>query len=165
MKQRNPIVVILLTVITLGIYGIVWTVKTKLEMNRLGAKIPTAWLLVVPLVNIWWLWKYSEGVEQVTGGKISAILAFVLQFLLGIIGSAIIQNEFNKVGDTVAAAQAPTFTEAAPGFSAPVEATVAPAVEAPQPTVSAPEVSTAPTPPVAGPEAAVPAPEDKPTQV
>lgn len=102
MKQRNPLAVLLITFVTLGIYGLVWEVKTKNEMNALGADIPTAWLLIIPVANIYWLWKYCGGVEKVTGGKLSQILAFVLFFLLGIIGAAIIQNEFNKVGSTVA---------------------------------------------------------------
>ena len=96
MKQRNPIAVALLPFVTFGIYGLVWQVKTKDEMNQLGADIPTAWLIIVPIVNLYWLWKYSEGVEKVTNGTVSAILAFVLQFLLGSIGEAILQNEFNK---------------------------------------------------------------------
>jgi hypothetical protein len=43
MKQRNAASVLFLTLFTLGIYGIVWSVKTKNEMNKLGAQIPTAW--------------------------------------------------------------------------------------------------------------------------
>ena len=97
MKQRSPIAVFFLTLLTFGIYGIVWQVKTKNEMNKLGAEIPTAWLIIVPFVSIYWLWKYSEGVEKVTNGSLSAVLAFVLQFLLGIIGASIIQNDFNKL--------------------------------------------------------------------
>lgn len=45
--------VLLLPLITFGIYQIVWYVKTKNEMNQLGATIPTAWLVIVPIVNIW----------------------------------------------------------------------------------------------------------------
>lgn len=104
MKQRNPIAVFLLPFVTFGIYGIVWQVKTKNEMNQLGANIPTAWLIIVPFVNFYWLWKYSEGVEKVTNGSISAVLAFVLQALLGSIGGAILQNEFNKPAAAVAGA-------------------------------------------------------------
>ena len=44
MQKRSPISVILLTIVTLGIYGIYWQVKTKGEMNALGADIPTALL-------------------------------------------------------------------------------------------------------------------------
>ncbi|MDI6740368.1 MAG: DUF4234 domain-containing protein [Candidatus Edwardsbacteria bacterium] len=96
MKKRNPIAVLLLPLITFGIYAIVWYVKTKTEMVAKGAVIPTAWLLIIPLVNIWWMWKYSEGVEKVTGAKLSGVLAFILLFFLGCIGAAIIQDSFNK---------------------------------------------------------------------
>ena len=51
MKNRNPIAVALLPLITFGIYSLYWQVKTKGEMNSLGADIPTAWLIVIPLVN------------------------------------------------------------------------------------------------------------------
>ena len=96
MKKRNPIAVLLLPFITFGIYAIVWMVKTKDEMVAKGAEIPTAWLIIIPIVNIWWEWKYCAGVEKVTGGKMSGVLAFILLFLLGSIGAAIIQDSFNK---------------------------------------------------------------------
>lgn len=97
MKHRGPLAVFFLSLITLGIYAIVWQVKTKGEMNRLGATIPTAWLIIIPFVNWWWLWKYSEGVELVTKNEMSKVVAFLLLFLLGSIGMAIIQNEFNSI--------------------------------------------------------------------
>src|ERR1700679_635094 len=102
MKHRHPLAVLILTIITLGIYGLYWFVTTKNAMKRLGADIPTAWLIIIPFVNIWWLWKYAGGVDHVTGGNISQIMAFWLMFLLeicgfGSVGLALIQNEFNKV--------------------------------------------------------------------
>jgi membrane associated rhomboid family serine protease len=96
MKKRNPIAVLLLPFVTFGIYSLYWMVQTKTEMNAKGATIPTAWLIIIPLVNLWWMWKYSEGVEKVTGGKTSGVLCFILLFLLGMIGSAIVQDSFNK---------------------------------------------------------------------
>ncbi len=153
MKHRSPLAVFVLSFITLGIYGIVWHVKTKNEMNAMGATIPTAWLLIVPFANWYWLWKYCEGVEHVTGGQTSGVLAFVILFLLGIIGMAIIQSEFNKVGATVAAPGASPQPFAAPGMPqpdnsfggspavAPGAAPLAPAVAAP------PDVAGPPQPP------------------
>ncbi len=96
MKNRNPIAVALLPLVTFGIYSLYWYVVTKGEMNARGAKIPTAWLLIIPLVNIWWLWKYSEAVEQVTGAKLNGMLTFVLLWLLGFIAQAIVQDSFNN---------------------------------------------------------------------
>lgn len=123
MKKRNPIAVLIFTIITLGIYGIYWFVKTKLEMNEKGAKIPTAWLIIIPFVNIWWLWKYSEGVGQVTNNSMSATTAFILLFLLGlvgltVVGMAIVQNELNKLAAGAPAPAAP----AAPTPTAPTPA-------------------------------------------
>ena len=97
MQKRSPGAVFLLPFVTLGIYSIYWLVVTKTEMISRGAEIPTAWFLIVPVANIWWYWKYSEGVEKVTNSKTSAGVAFLMLFLLPIIGPAILQTTFNKV--------------------------------------------------------------------
>ena len=99
MNKRSVVAVILLTCVTFGIYSIVWFVKTKGEMVKQGADIPTAWLLIVPIANIWWFWKWSTGVEHVTRGKMQTAIAFILTWLLGIIGMAIVQSSFNKAVD------------------------------------------------------------------
>ncbi|MDO8687854.1 MAG: DUF4234 domain-containing protein [Dehalococcoidales bacterium] len=97
MKHRDPIMVILLSLITLGIYTLVWSVRTKNEMNTKGAQIPTAWLSIIPFVNWYWWWKFSEGVEIVTSKAMGTGTAFLLLFFLGTIGMAIIQDKLNKV--------------------------------------------------------------------
>ena len=97
MQERSPLAVLLLPFVTLGIYSIYWLVTTKTEMLGKRADIPTAWLLIVPIANIWWYWKYSEGVEKVTNSQTSAGVAFLMLFLLPIVGPAILQSYFNKV--------------------------------------------------------------------
>lgn len=117
MQNRSPIAVFLLSMVTGGLYSWYWLVRTKTEMNNLGEKIPTAWIWLIPCVGtIWWMWKYSEGVEHVTNNKISGVLAFVLLFLLGTIGEAILQNYFNE-DVAVASAQPMQPTYAAPAQS------------------------------------------------
>lgn len=138
MKYRNPFAVAVFSIITFGIYALVWEVKTKNEMNRLGAQIPTAWLLIVPFANIWWLWKYCQGVEKVTGGKLSGIMAFVVMFLLSIVGMAIVQNEFNQ--SSTQAAPSP----AAPGSMLPE---AVPAAMPNQPPAGFTQPTVGPTPP------------------
>ena len=97
MTNRSPIGVFFLSIFTLGIYFIVWLVKTKGEMVRLGADIPTCWLLIIPFVNIYWYWKFCGGVTHVTNGANSQAVNFILLWLLSIIGAAIIQDTLNKV--------------------------------------------------------------------
>jgi hypothetical protein len=99
MTKRSVVVVILLTFVTFGIYPLVWFVKTKGEMVKQGADIPTAWLIIVPIASIYWMWKWAGGVQHVTRGKQSQAVAFILVFLLGIIGMAIIQSALNTAID------------------------------------------------------------------
>ena len=115
MTKRSVASVIILSIITLGIYSLVWIVKTKGEMTRSGATgIPSAWgllLAVVPIVGfiylLYWYWKWCGGIEYVTGGKLSQVLAFVLIALLGFIGMAIVQAELNKAIDRGVSGQLP----------------------------------------------------------
>ena len=97
MTRRSSVLVILLTLLTFGLYGLYWMVSTKNEMNRQGAQIPTAWLMIIPLVSIYWIWKYCEGVEQVSDRQMSGVVAFLLLFFLGAIGIAILQTQYNKI--------------------------------------------------------------------
>ena len=97
MTQRSPAVVFILGAITFGIYPLVWLINTKEEMNSQGAEIPTGWFLVLPILNLLWIWKWSQGVEKVTRQGTSAGLAFIMIFLLGPIGMAVVQSSFNKL--------------------------------------------------------------------
>ncbi len=104
MKRVEPILVIFLTIITFGIYALVWFVTTKDQMNANGAKIPTAWLIIVPIINFYWMWKFCEGVEIVTSKRMEGVMAFILLCLLGFIGMAIVQDSLNKVSGAPAQA-------------------------------------------------------------
>ncbi len=98
MKHRSPAAVLLLPIITFGIYSLVWIVKTKGEINALvSTKVPTAWLLIVPIANFVFLWKYAGGAAEVTKNALSQGLAFVLLLILGPIGQAVVQSYYNKV--------------------------------------------------------------------
>jgi hypothetical protein len=97
MTRRSPLGVLVLSIITFGIYTIFWDVWTKNEMNAKGAQIPTVWLQLVPIANYIWWWRFSEGVELVTNRGMSATTAFLLVLFLNVIGLAIIQSSLNKV--------------------------------------------------------------------
>ncbi len=96
-KHRNVVLVYLFFMITFGIYGIYWLVSTKNEMNSLGAQIPTGWLLIIPIANIYWVYKYCEGFAQYVKKDNNAVLWFVLYIFVGIIMPAIVQLELNKM--------------------------------------------------------------------
>lgn len=97
-KMRSPIAVFLLSFVTLGIYAWYWYVKVKGELNQSQNKvqIPTAFVWLIPIVgHIWYAWRFSQATDVVTGSAYSTPVAFLLIFLLGPIGYAILQYAFN----------------------------------------------------------------------
>jgi hypothetical protein len=96
-KKRGLVFVYVIGIITLGIYFLYWHIVTKDEMNRMGAKIPTAWLLIIPIANIYWLYKYAEGYSQVVRHDDNTILWFLLFWLVSIVTPAIVQTDLNKL--------------------------------------------------------------------
>jgi hypothetical protein len=96
-KKRNIVLVYVFSIITLGIYAIYWVVKTKGEMNSLGAKIPTCWLLIIPIANLYFMYRYCEGFATKVKKDNNTILWFIVTIIVGIVMPAIVQSELNKL--------------------------------------------------------------------
>lgn len=87
-----------LILIATQIYFVYWYYKTSVEIRNKGHNIPIFILYFIPLVNFYWLWKYSEGVEGVTKSKLQAIVVFLVNFLAGIpLAPIILQYYYNNV--------------------------------------------------------------------
>ncbi|AIG98603.1 hypothetical protein AFULGI_00018480 [Archaeoglobus fulgidus DSM 8774] len=97
--KRSLLKLYLLGIVTLGIYFIYWLVMVKRGLNSLGANIPTCWLLIIPIANIYWLYKFAEGFVKVLKPGESAVLYFLLFWLVSIIMPAIVQSELNKLAE------------------------------------------------------------------
>ena len=98
MTQRNSVTVIILSLVTFGIYALIWLVKTKDEMNARGATIPTAWLILLPIVGpLIFFWKWSEGFEKVTNKAQPAAIMFLLFLVFAPVAWYLAQEQFNKI--------------------------------------------------------------------
>lgn len=107
-KKRNPAFVIVISIITFGIYALYWIVKTKGEMNSLGAEIPTAWLIIVPIANIYFMYKYCEGYSNYVKKDNNAILWFLIYFFVSPLMMILVQLDLNKLADEPTTAQPAT---------------------------------------------------------
>ena len=96
-KRRNPAFVIIFSILTWGIYSFYWTAETKNEINSLGADIPTAWLLVIPIANLYFWYKYAEGFSMFVKKDNNTIVWFLLYLFLSPIAVIIFQIELNKL--------------------------------------------------------------------
>jgi len=100
-KKRNPVLVLIFTIITLGIYGLYWIVSTTNELKRNTQSAPNPWLLLlmlIPFVNfiviLIYYWKYSKAINELSG--FSAGLMFVLWLFISPVGMIIAQIQLNK---------------------------------------------------------------------
>ena len=96
MTKRSPITVLLLSLT--GIYALYWMVKSKDEMNAISdAKLSTGWMLIVPIANLIWLWKFCGAAEKITNGKQSQAVAFLMMFVVSPIAYFMLQGAFNDL--------------------------------------------------------------------
>ncbi len=92
-----PMLIALVVTLISGGYVLYWLISTAHVLRReTGKKIPFAILLIIPLANYWWMWRYSGAAETYTQGKVQTALGFVLLALLGPIGIGILQDYYNK---------------------------------------------------------------------
>jgi uncharacterized membrane protein required for colicin V production len=80
-------------------------VKTKDEINSLGAKIPTTWLLAIPIAHLYWEYKYAEGFSEYVKKDNNSILWFLLFFFVAPLAIVIFQAELNKLAEAQESAQ------------------------------------------------------------
>ena len=139
-KIRNPLGVVGLTIITLGIYYFVWYYKVNKEMAEIGRARGTdecgtspvtslmavlfGWIIIVPpFVSVYQTTKRLQAAERLTGtpAGMEPGLLFLLFILIGPVGHYIFQSNLNKVLQQQAqgAAQAPLEAPEAPPQPAP----------------------------------------------
>jgi bacteriorhodopsin len=84
-------------ILTFGIYFFYFWISTKNDMNKLGAKIPTGFLLIIPIANLYWIYKYTEALGKHVKKDNNGIMYFIVFLLLPIIIPAIAQNGINNL--------------------------------------------------------------------
>ena len=96
-KKRNPVLIVVYSIITAGIYFIYWAVKTKEEIKSLGADIPTVWFIIVPIGNLYLLYKYAEGFSKYVKKDNQGLLWFLVAMIAFPVFPVIVQIELNKL--------------------------------------------------------------------
>ncbi len=100
-KYRNPVLVIVFYIITIGIYAVYWLVSTTNELRKVTSSAPNPWfllLVLVPLVNIfvvlWYYWQYSTAIGEIS--DFEPVLLFILWFIISPVAMVIAQIQLNK---------------------------------------------------------------------
>ena len=100
-KKRDPVFVVVVSFITMYLYGLYWFYQTRAELNELvkGTTSPLLWTigLFIPLVNIYVLWKYCEDVETACGKARDKVILFLACIVFLPVGQWLTQEELNKL--------------------------------------------------------------------
>ncbi len=97
LKHRSLIGITLLTALTLGLYQIYWYFITKTEMNVINgrsAKVPFFLWFFVPVINIWWFWRFAKAIEKITKGSVNRWSAFLAPLLLAFLATTLLAYVF-----------------------------------------------------------------------
>lgn len=93
-KHRSLLAVFLLNCITLTLYQIYWFFITKTEMNVVNSrenKVPFFLWFFIPIINIWWFYRFCKAMSVVTKGALNTWLAFfapvIISVMVGILFS------------------------------------------------------------------------------
>ena len=97
-KERDPMMVLVFTFLTCGLYMLYWLFETSKELTELGAELPTIWFIFIPIVNYYYLYKYIEEWHRIVKFKDQELMMVII---LGIVFSPIVvywvQIELNKL--------------------------------------------------------------------
>ena len=104
-KNRNIVTCIILSIVTVGIYGIYWFIKMTDESNALapnnattsGGKAFLLTLVTCGIYGIYWAYKLGNKTGEMGAGSDQGVLFVILSiFGLSIVAMAMAQSEINK---------------------------------------------------------------------
>ncbi len=106
-KKRNPVLVLVFSIITFGIYFFVWFYKSNEELKTVSGQpfnsILWTLLFLVPFAGLVSVWKFGEHIEDAEKKKGLQPRAGIVTFLLvaipfvNIVGLPMTQAEINKI--------------------------------------------------------------------
>jgi hypothetical protein len=120
--KRNPIVVLVLSLITLGIYFFYWYYKINDELRRFEhddsispvrslMAMLFGWIIIVPpFIAIWNTANHIQTAEQRVGvpQQLEPVLVLVFQFVLSLVNPPYMQDHLNRIWDRGAGVPPPS---------------------------------------------------------
>ncbi|GEM_PF-3223590 len=69
--------------LTLGFYFFYWCSHAGADVNQSARQkiVPSAWLLILPGGNYWWMWQYGQALDHVSYRRLKAADTFLLYII------------------------------------------------------------------------------------
>ena len=99
-KNRNMIMQVVLTIVTLGIYVIYWYYVTLSELHEANGKTEGAgmwtFLSIIPIASLFAQWHHSSEYATFTNGKYPGIAIFILWIVFAPVVWFLVQSDLNR---------------------------------------------------------------------
>lgn len=96
-QKRDLGMMIILFIVTFGLYFFYWAVKTKNELNAMGGEIPTALLMIIPFANFYFWYRYAQAFCKYVTRSNDELAYFALLAFVPFVGMFIVQDKLNKL--------------------------------------------------------------------
>ena len=111
MEKKNIVTCVVLTIITLGIYGLYWIAKINDDIKTLskddtmpsGGMVVLLSIITCGIYSIYWAYKMGQLLykaqkdRKVEDAKDNSILYLIIELVFAIINPILMQNEINKM--------------------------------------------------------------------
>ena len=99
LKGISFVKLFLLSIVTVGIYAVYWFILVKRSLVEKGEiHLPTSWLIIVPIANVYLAWKVFESLEKVSKGKLNALMIMLISLAFFPVAVIIVHDWFLNEG-------------------------------------------------------------------
>jgi len=98
-SKRNIAMIYILTIVTFGIYGIIWLYYVHKDIQALGGELPSFILALIPIASIYYLYRLALEFAKVVGEEDKGLTYFLIFMLVSIAMPFIVQSKLNKLAE------------------------------------------------------------------
>ncbi|MBF0780735.1 MULTISPECIES: DUF4234 domain-containing protein [unclassified Granulicatella] len=101
-KMRSIVTCILLSIVTCGIYALMWMAKLHNDVARIngevenGGTVVALSLLTCGIYGVYWAYTMGERIQRFSGKNDGLLYAILTLFGLNILTLCMVQNELNR---------------------------------------------------------------------
>jgi len=96
-KERDPMMVLVYTFLTCGLYMLYWLFETSKELTELKAELPELWFIIIPGLNLYFMYKYLEEWHRIVKYEQDFMMVLLIAFVFSPIVIYWVQIELNKL--------------------------------------------------------------------
>lgn len=93
---RNPLFVFTASLLSLGLYTVYWHFQMRHEIRSFGGEVPSPWIQFVPVVNLWFFYRFIDAAVQSLPRMQHSWLHVVFHVVFPWFSAGLVQHRVNE---------------------------------------------------------------------